>query len=88
MKQILDTGQTTSDEYIAAGSSVWASVGISVHTGGTWKLQMQFPDGVWVDTAISFTAVGIESGLVFIRGRKYRLTGGTVGAKGWIAEFS
>ena len=85
---ILSDTQATSDEFPARGGKYFASVAVSPHTGGTWTLQWQDPDGNWVTTGQTFTEAAIKSALGFEDGVKYRLHGGTVGAKGYISEFA
>ena len=89
--QILSSTQTTSDEYEAAGTRArGGSVILADHAGGTWKLQVQYPgdSDTWVDTGVEFDDDGVQGALDFVQGWRYRLTGGTVGAKASIAEFS
>ena len=88
MKQILSETQTTSDEYTAVGSSRDVTLILTGHAGGEWEFQIEAPDGTWVGTGVSFTANGVESGIVLARGQKYRLTGGTAGAKAWVSDFA
>ena len=92
MQQILFATQTTSGVHEAAGGLVNGTVLLSSHAGGTWTLQVLAPDDsateTWIDTSVTFTANGIQSGLVFERTLNYRLTGGTAGALAWISDFA
>ena len=88
MKQILSATQATSDEFPAGGNRYSATVMLTAHAGGTWTLQVEAPDGTWIDTNVTLTANDIFSDVIFERGLKYRLTGGSVGAKAWVSEFA
>ena len=80
---ILDITETTSGEFYALqgrGREDFMNIVFGLHTGGTWKLQIQTEDGEWVDTGDTFKAVEAQS--INTRHRRpYRLTGGNVGAK-------
>ena len=74
------------------GSSVKGGSGIQFvqvddHAGETWTLQYQQPDGGWEDTDITFTDSGIKEYQSNF-GTRYRLSGGTVGAVGYITGAS
>ena len=88
LRQILYDTQTTSDEFSSAGGLYWSTVAISPHAGGTWTLEWQDPDGTWVTTGQTFTEAAIKSTLGLEGGVRYRLTGGTAGAKGYISEYA
>ena len=85
---ILSDTQTTSDTHEAAGGRYSGTVFLTGHAGGTWTLQAESPDGDWIATNVTFTADGIQSNIIFEEGVRYRLTGGTVGAKAWISSFA
>ena len=84
---LLET-EATSREFSASGSRLVGTIILTAHAGGTWKLQAQAPDETWVDTNITFTDDDIYSDLAFEQNLKYRLTGGTTGAKAWISRFA
>ena len=87
MKQILADTQTTSDEYHAGGNRYSATVILTNHAGGTWTLEVEAPDGTWVDPeSVQFTKNDVFSNVIFERGLNYRLTGGSVGATAWVSE--
>lgn len=91
MQQILKPDQTTSDEFgPASGNLLYGTCILTDHAGGTWTLQVQSPDGVWVTPGnpVTFTKDDIYSNIRFARDLKYRLHGGTAGAKAWISEFA
>ena len=89
MYQILTETDTISKEFEASSKDVNSSLILSgFQTGNAWELQVEAPDGTWIGTGVEFTANGIESGLVFTAGLKYRLTGGSAGAKAWISDFA
>ena len=83
MKQILDAAQSTSDIWLFSGKD--GVIVLTGHNGGTWTLQVEAPDGTWIDTDVTFTANGIMADFVTTPGLRYRLTGGTSGAKAWAA---
>lgn len=88
MRQILTAAQAIGDEFDTTGNLAFGSIILSGHAGGTWTLQVQDPDDTWIDTDITWTSDGIKSGLGFARSLKYRLNGGSVGAKAWVSEFA
>ena len=82
MKQVLQATDDTGAKFNTSGSGFYLLV--SGHVGGNWTLQIQVPDGSWVDTDITFA----DNGVKFFHSSKhfqYRVTGGTTGAKAWIA---
>lgn len=85
--QILTETQTTSDTFSLRGGPVF--ILLSDHAGGTWTLEIQNPDGDWVDIGEGAGGVSFDdNGLVYFYGMpwmSYRLTGGDDGAKAWIA---
>lgn len=80
---IIDTTDATGDDFYAQAEII--IVKVDVHTGGTWTLQSRSPDGVYVDLDITFTDVG-EKALHAAVGGRYRLNGGSVGAKAFVAR--
>ena len=82
---ILASTQDTSDTFRTRGGISFLL--LSGHAGGTWKLQVEDPDGVWVDVTgdqgVQFNDDGYQ---VFYADSEltFRLTGGTVGAKAWL----
>lgn len=82
MKQILDTTDATSSVFRATTAE--NLVLLLEHAGGTWKLEVQAPSGTWLPTdGGSFTVSG-DFIVEVAMGLKYRLSGGTVGAKAWV----
>ena len=84
--QILEDIDTTSEAFrVSAGQ---AFVLMQGYNGGTWKLQIQTPNGDWMDIADTSGGVMFDSdGLQFFYTQswlKYRLHGGTVGAVAWV----
>ena len=84
-KKILDIAQVTGDVFKPIGGP--SVILLSGHTGGTWTLQVENPNGIWQDTAISFTAVG-DQGFRLSPELSYRLSGGTVGAEAWLVTVN
>ena len=56
---------------------------VDIHTGGIWTLQHQSPAGVWIDTDITFTDVGVK-GFYATQDGHYRLSGGSQGARAFV----
>ena len=56
-----------------------------IHNGGTWTVQMRSPAGIWVDTLVTFTDVGVKAVEVIDRAQ-YRVAGGTVGARAYAGD--
>lgn len=81
MEKVLDAAQTTSDVWISSGRN--GIIILTGHAGGTWTLQIQAPDGTWVDTDVTFTANGVQTNFYTVPGFSYRLTGGSAGASAW-----
>ena len=82
MIQVLHPTQSTSDTWVASGKD--GTMMLTAHSGGVWSLQAQAPDGTWVDTGITFTANGIKAAFVMTAELRFRLHGGTAGAKAWV----
>ena len=80
MQQVLTATQTTGDAFGMAGG--WQLVMVEPHQGGVWALQSQSPNGVWIDTDITFSARG-EKAVLTTPSHAYRFHGGTVGAKAY-----
>lgn len=80
-KQILLDSQATGEEFKPIGGPM--VILLSGHVGGTWTLQIETPNGVWQDTAITFAANG-DQGFRLSPELTYRLTGGTIGAEAWL----
>ena len=53
----------------------------SVHTGGTWVLEYQAPDGNWVAYDVTFTGKGSQPFYVPYVGGWFRWVGGSTGAR-------
>ena len=81
MLSILDATQTTGDEFYPPGGT--ALILLTGHAGGTWQLEVQAPDGTWVEDEMTFTDNGIKAWFN-VAHLKYRLTGGNAGAKAWV----
>ena len=80
MDQVLGTTDTVGDEFTLIGGEPDMFVLCDTHTGGEWVLQIRSPDGVWVDTNVTFDNTGIKAfGLP--RPAVCRWNSGTVGAK-------
>ena len=78
MQRVLAITETTSEPFRLAGGI--GMVQVSSHSGGTWTLEIEDPDGDWGSTGETWTANGIRAFWSTWEAR-YRLTGGTVGAK-------
>ena len=83
MKQILENDETTGSEFLASG--VNSAVLLDAHNGGTWILQIESPDGNWIDTDITFDSNGVKD-FSTIAGVAYRVHGGTAGAKAYVSD--
>ena len=93
MNQILKNDQATGASFrVRTGNPTFTGsqdlsaihhVILTTHAGGTWVLQAHDPDDDddWLDTDINFTDNGIKSFNASPE-IEYRLTGGTIGAKG------
>ena len=83
--QVLDTTQTTSDVWTGIGGDT--SVIIGAHAGGNWMVQVKAPDDTWI--AVDPSGDPINSAGMWwyksVSSYQYRLTGGTAGAKAWVA---
>ena len=78
--QVLRDNQAVGDSFLAIGG-----VGVMVlsgHSGGTWTLQIQDPNGVWISARVFWNA---DDQRTFDSQNHlyYRLNGGTVGAQAW-----
>ena len=82
MRKILSDTQATSDTWIGSGKD--GTIMLTGHNGGTWTLQAQAPNGVWIDTDVTFDDTGIKAAFVMTAAIKYRLTGGSAGAEAWV----
>ena len=68
----------------------WMVIHIDQHSGGTWTLQAKSPEqfggaDVWVDTDQEFDK-SEQRAFLGSPSFAYRLDGGTIGARAWIAE--
>lgn len=80
MKQVLHATQTTSDVWTSTGAG---DIILDSHAGGTWTLQVESPGGNWIDTDVTWTDDGIKTTFKQTQGLRYRITGGTAGARAW-----
>ena len=83
MRQVLSVGQSVGDVWTAGGGL--GLIVLDSHAGGTWTLQIESPGGEWVATDVTFDDDGIKAGFVTAIGLRYRLAGGTAGARAWAA---
>ena len=81
--QVLSDTQTTSEEFRFSGKVGF--VILSGYTSGTWTLQVEAPDGSWIDSDINFTGNGIKS-FDSTHSLNWRLTGGDAGAEAWVSD--
>ena len=87
IKKILGIAQTTSAEFGHPGGL--AFILMDRHAGETWTLQVQTPEGRWVDLSGVGGVEFDENGMQVFYGTgalSYRLTGGTVGAEAWVVS--
>ena len=83
MKKILDTSESTGSTFSLPRGHRVATI-LTGHSGGTWTMQFQDPDGTWVDIGDQeFDGDGYWAWYASHE-LSYRLTGGTAGAKAWI----
>ena len=93
MRMILDTTDTSPGSVfmVRGGAPTYTGpqdilsrqqVLVDTHTGGTWTLQVESPEGIWVDTDITFDDVGVKAYWA-TQELKYRLNGGAPGARAW-----
>ena len=86
MNRILESNQTTSAE-VTLGSGVYQVI-VASHAGGTWVTEYQPETGEpWIDLDLDFTGDGVQRFVAVHTGR-YRVRGGTAGAKAWIVPES
>ena len=81
---ILSDVQTTSAE---VGLEIGAYQAIVAgHAGGTWVTEYQPAAGEpWIDLDVDFDGDGVQR-FVAVHAGRYRIRGGTVGAKAWIVS--
>ena len=82
--QVLTATQTTSAE-VELGSGAFQAT-VAGHAGGTWVTEYQPATGEpWIDLDLDFAGDGVQR-FVTVRPGRYRIRGGTVGAKAWIVS--
>ncbi len=81
--QVLRDTEATGTSFKVTGGdyAIWV-VG---HAGGTWTLEMDNAAGGWASTEVALTDEVVNS--IWLAERRYRLTGGTVGARAWIQRM-
>lgn len=87
MELVLDIADTVSKEFMPMPTPGFDQMGIimDIYTTGTWTLQMLSPGGVWVPVDLTFVAFGVK-GYSFPEAAWYRLLGGDVGARAYVAN--
>ena len=79
---ILTDTQTTSAE-VGLDPGTYQAIAAD-HAGGTWVTEYQPATGEpWIDLDVDFGGDGVQR-FVAVRPGRYRIRGGTVGAKAWI----
>ena len=82
--RVLEATQQTGRTFRVSGPV--GQIILRLHQGGTWTLQVQAPDGEWVNTDIIWTSDGVQSfdsQLEWL----YRLNGGNSGAMAWFTDY-
>ena len=81
-------GQTDRTSKMWGGIPGQLFVLFGTHAGGNWKLEIQDPDGNWIDVSPDPNPFS-ETGLWWFESAaalRYRLSGGVVGAKAWVSN--
>ena len=80
-RQVLDVADSESQEFVGNGQPLY--VVFDTHAGGSWILEARSMNGVWVNAGPDPSPFS-STGLWWIRtgyGVRYRLSGGSVGAR-------
>lgn len=84
---VLDTtDDSPGPEFIMSAPSERAFLMCDTHTGGTWTMENESPEGTWLETDIEIDSTTGPYVFYMPPGSVCRFTGGTTGARIWVTD--